>query len=170
MRAVSRRRACRAYGFSSQTLRPRNPDLGEVSEGAVEAPSDELKPSPPAELALAQAERLGRHLEQLVLADPLEALLEAHAAGRGQLDGLVRGGRAHVGELLLLGDVDVDVGLARVLADDLALVDLDAGPDEHGAARLEVVDRVGGCPPGPVGAESAVCLVADVGLSTIPHI
>src|SRR5207253_287506 len=58
-------------------------------------PSEHLEPPPPAERALAQAERLRRHLEQLVFADPLEALLEVHGAGRGELGGVVRGGRAH---------------------------------------------------------------------------
>ena len=46
---------------------------------------------------------------------------------------LVAGGGAHVGELLLLGRVDVHVVGAGVLADDHALVDLGAGPDEQRA-------------------------------------
>ena len=49
---------------------------------------------------------------------------------------------AHVGELLLLHDVDVDVLLARVLADDHALVDPIARLDEHLAAILHVLDGV----------------------------
>src|SRR5204863_10073 len=120
--------------------------------------------------ALAQAERLRRHLEQLVLADPLEALLEVHGAGRGELGGVVRGGRAHVGELLLLGDVDVHVGVARVLADDLALVDLQTGAHEHHAARLEVVDRVGGGAAPAVGDEGAVRAVCDLALPVVPSV
>src|SRR5207253_2805911 len=121
-------------------------------------------------IPLAQAERFRRHLEELVLADPLEALLEVHAAGRGQLGRVVRGGRAHVGELLLLGNVDVHVVVTRVLADDLALIHLEAGPDEHGPPRLEVVDRVRGRPPGAVGDERAVLPVGDLALPVVPPV
>src|SRR5262250_3927863 len=68
--------------------------------------------------ALAQAQRLRCDLEQFVLADPLQALLEVHDAGRSELGGLVGGRGAHVRELLFLGDVHVHVVLSRVLADD----------------------------------------------------
>src|SRR5207249_10271920 len=125
------RGAAESARFEGRLYR-RNRSWGEVSEGGRSPPPSELEPPAPADRALAQAERLRRHLEELVLADPLEALLEVHAAGRGQLGRVVRGRRAHVGELLLLGDVDVHVVVARVLADDLALVHLEAGPDEHG--------------------------------------
>src|SRR5918996_4899886 len=94
------------------------------------SPPPGLEAAPPGHRALAEAERLGRDFEELVLADPLQALLEVHDARRRQLDALVRRRRAHVGELLLLGDVHVEVVVARVLAHDLALVDLLAGPDE----------------------------------------
>src|SRR5215468_7219152 len=68
-----------------------------------------------AEGFLAEAERLGGDLEQLVLANPLEGLLEVHHARRGEAHRLVGGRRADVGELLFLGDVDVEVVLAGVL-------------------------------------------------------
>ena len=55
---------------------------------------------------------------------------------------LVGGRRADVGELLLLGDVDVHVVGAGVLADDHALVDLGGRLDEQGAALLQVRHRV----------------------------
>src|SRR5262249_11694434 len=51
--------------------------------------------------------------------------------------------RADVRERLLAADVDVDVLGAAVLADDLAGVDLVAGPHEEPAAVLEGLDRVG---------------------------
>src|SRR3989475_4151335 len=143
---------------------------GGGGEGGGTPPRSVLEPPATADRALAQAERLRRHLEELVLANPLEALLEVHAAGRGELGGVVRGGRAHVGELLLLGDVDVHVVVAGVLADDLALVHLEAGPDEHGPPRLEVVDRVRGRPPGAVGDERAVLPVGDLALPVIPPV
>ena len=62
------------------------PDAGEdqaaVSDGGLE-------PAAVAHRALAQAKGLRRDFEQLVLADPLEALLEIHDARRRQLHALV---------------------------------------------------------------------------------
>src|SRR3712207_7825347 len=50
---------------------------------------------------------------------------------------LLRGRRPHVGELLLLGDVDVHVVGAGVLADDHALVHLGArGDQDRKSTRL----------------------------------
>ena len=54
---------------------------------------------------LAQPDRLGRHLDQLVLGDPLQRDLQPHVAGRREHDVLVAAGGADVGELLLLADV-----------------------------------------------------------------
>jgi hypothetical protein len=68
-----------------------------------------------------------------------------HVGGRGP----------DVGELLLLGDVDVHVVGARVLADDHALVDLGRRLDEQGAALLQVEHRVGGRRPRAVGDQRA---------------
>src|SRR6476661_2364380 len=104
---------------------------------------------------LADADGLGRHLDALVLAAELEALLEAELAGRHDLLEVVRGGGAHVGELLLLGDVDVHVVGAGVLADDHALVDLRRRVDEERAALLEVDHRVCRDDPGAVGDQGA---------------
>src|SRR5690606_17982907 len=58
-------------------------------------------------------------------------------------DVLVRSGGADVGQLLPLGDVDLHVAGAGVLADDHPLVDLDARADEERASLLEIVERVG---------------------------
>src|SRR5690606_8613423 len=93
--------------------------------------------------ALAQPDGRGRDLDQLVLGDELQRGLERHLARRLEDHGLVGAGRADVGELLALADVDLHVAGARVLAHDHALVDLDARPDEQGAALLEVEQRVG---------------------------
>ena len=70
-------------------------------------------------------------------------------------DRLVGGGRAHVGLLLLLRHVDVQVVGAGVLADDHPLVDLGPRADEDLAPLLQVVDRVRGGPAHPVGDERA---------------
>src|SRR6478735_8028093 len=104
---------------------------------------------------LADADRLGRDLDALVLAAELEALLEAQLARRDDLLEVVRGGGAHVGELLLLGNVDVHVVGAGVLADDHALVDLCRRVDEERAALLEVDHGVGGDDALAVGDQGA---------------
>src|SRR5712692_410145 len=122
------------------------------------------------ERTLAQAERLRCDLEQLVLADPLQTLLEIHDARRGELDALVGRRGAHVGELLFLGDVDVEVVVAAVLAGDHALVDLFTRAQEHHAARLEVVDRVARRAARAVGDEGAALTVGDIALPLVPAV
>src|SRR3954451_18232323 len=76
------------------------------------------------ELDLAQADALRRHLDAFVLADELEHLLERERPRRDQPPERVGCRRAHVRELLLLGRVDVEVVLARVLADDHPFVEV----------------------------------------------
>ena len=56
--------------------------------------------------------------------------------------GVVGAGGAHVGELLFADAVDVEVVVARVLADDHAFVDFDAVAEEEDAAFLDAVERV----------------------------
>src|SRR5207244_2651905 len=119
---------------------------------------------------MAPTARLGGHLEQLVLADPLQALLEVHDARRRQPDAFVGRRGAHVRELFLLGDVHVEVIVARVLADDLALVHELAGIHEHRAAGLEVVDGVAGRAARAIGHEGAVLAVRDLALPLVPAI
>jgi GT2 family glycosyltransferase len=58
---------------------------------------------------LAQAHRLGGDLDELVALEELERLLEVHQPRRHQVDGVVGARGAHVGELLLAHDVDVQV-------------------------------------------------------------
>src|SRR5262245_36681681 len=67
---------------------------------------------------LPQPDGIGRHLDQLVFVDPLDRALEAHHLRRRQDQRLVLAGRTDVGELLLADDVDGEIVLARVLADD----------------------------------------------------
>src|SRR5262249_28779326 len=129
-----------------------------------------LEPPAAAQGALAEAERLRRYLEQLVLADPLQALLEIHDPRRRELDPLVGGRRPHVRELLLFGDVDVEVVVTAVLADDHALVDVRARRDEHRPARLQVIDGVAGRAAAAVGDEGAVLTVGDVALPLVPPV
>src|SRR5207245_4730804 len=66
---------------------------------------------------LADADRLRRYFDELVLVDPLEALLERHDTRRRELHRDVGGRRAHVGEVLFAADLHDHVDIARVLAD-----------------------------------------------------
>ena len=89
------------------------------------------------EHGLAQPDRLGRHLDALVLAQELERLVEREdLRGHEPLEHVGRG-RAHVRQVLLAHGVDVEVLRAAVLADDHALVELVAGGDEQRAALLQ---------------------------------
>ena len=92
---------------------------------------------------LADADGLGRDLEQLVVGEELKALLQTHLLGRDEAQGVVRAGGAHIRQLLLLADVDRDVLLLGGLADDHTLVHIDARADEQHAALLRVEEAVG---------------------------
>jgi hypothetical protein len=71
------------------------------------------------------------------------AVSMVRCAGSASSDVLVLAVVAHVGELLLADGVHVRVVGAVVLADDHALVHLDARDEEEDAARLQVEERVG---------------------------
>ena len=82
-----------------------------------------------------------RDLDALVLAQELERLVERELPVRHEPHEHLGRRGADVGQVLLLDRVDVEVLGARVLADDHALVDLLAGPDEHRPALLQVHQR-----------------------------
>ena len=84
--------------------------------------------------------------------------------GGVRISALVLAGGADVGELLALDDVDDEVVVARVLADDHALVDARLRVDHHGAAVLQVEERVGGGLAGGVGDQHAGAAAGDLAL------
>src|SRR3954452_6592184 len=86
----------------------------------------------------AQANRFGRDLDQLIVLDIGQRLFQRHPDRRRQAHRLVLGGGADIGELLALEDVDLEVVVAGVLADDHALVDLPARLDHHRAAVFQL--------------------------------
>ena len=101
--------------------------------------------APAVRLDLAQADRVGRDLDALVVADVLQRLVEREPVVRDELDLLVGARGADVGLLLLAHRVDVEVLGAGVLADHHALVDLLARADEQLAALLQLASaRTGG--------------------------
>src|ERR1700760_2164101 len=110
---------------------------------------------------LAQADRARRHLDQLVVLDIGESLLQRHLDRRGQPHRLVLRRGADVGELLALEHVDDQVVVARVLADDHAVVNLPARLDHHRAAILEIPQRVGDGLALVVGDQHAIAAALD---------
>ena len=94
-------------------------------------------------------------------------------ARRRQAHKLLGGGGAHVRQLLLARRVDLHVVAAGVKADDHAVVDLDAGADEHLAALLQRHQRVLGCGALAVRDQRAVLARADLavpGLEALQHV
>jgi hypothetical protein len=110
---------------------------------------------------LADADGLRGDLDALVFAGELEGLFEGQVARRRQVLEGVGGSGTHVGELLFLGDVDVHVVGAGVLADDHALVDLGGGLHEEGAALLQVDHGERRHNTGAVGDHRTVGAVLD---------
>src|SRR5580700_8482393 len=61
---------------------------------------------------LPQADGFWRNLDQLIFADEFDGLLQIEQSRRYQTDGFIGAGGAHVGELLFLDNVDVEVRVA----------------------------------------------------------
>ena len=83
---------------------------------------------------------------------------------RGEAQGLVAAGGAHVGELLAAADVHRDVLVLGRDADDHAGVDRRAGADEERAALLRVEQAVGDGLAGLPGDEAAGAAAAELAL------
>src|ERR1051325_8297367 len=82
----------------------------------------------------AYANRLRRYFDPFIFGDPFDALLEAHFTMGRDNDVFVASGSADVRELLFTADVDVEVHIARILADDHAFVNPGARWNEDDAA------------------------------------
>ena len=89
-----------------------------------------------------QADRFGSDLDVLIVANEFDGLLEVQNPRRNQADGLIGGRGAHVRELLFLDDVDVQIGVARVFADQHAFINFRARCDENLAALLQIEDGI----------------------------
>ena len=124
---------------------------------------------------LADAQRVRRDLQQLVVSEEFEALLQAHLLGRDQTQRVVRAGGTHIGQLLLLADVDGDILLLGADAHDHALVHRHARADEQLTALLRVEEAVGDALAGLKGDEGAgvsarqIALVGRVGVEHARH-
>ena len=113
---------------------------------------------------LADAHGLGSDLDELVLLDILQALLEAHDDLGDDAGLLVGAGGTDVGELLGLADIDDEVVVVDVFADDLTHIDVLTGVDEELATVLQLVDGIGEGIAGFEGNHRAVDTALDVAL------
>src|SRR5688572_15983890 len=96
------------------------------------------------EEGLADADVLGGDLHELVVADVLDGVLQAHDVRHVERFGHAVALRAHVGELLHLADVHHEVFRLGGLADDHAGVDVHGGAEEELAALLGAEQAVVG--------------------------
>src|SRR5947207_904510 len=83
--------------------------------------------------AFADADGLRGYFDQLVVFDPFEALFERHDLWRRELDGHVGATGSHVRQMLFAANLDDHVGVAGVLADDLA----DAARSQNTERRVD---------------------------------
>ena len=86
------------------------------------------------EQAFAQANGIWGDLNQFIVGDEFQSQFECHLSWRLEDDVFVRPGGANVGQVFAAADVDHDVVVLAVLADDLAGVDAIVRSDEHRAA------------------------------------
>src|SRR3989338_3171031 len=93
---------------------------------------------------LPQTDRLRRHLYQFIVADQLDSVFQSHLQMGCDQDIFVAAGGPDIGQFLLFADIDVEVVVARVLADDHAFVYADSRSDEESPPLLEMEDSVGG--------------------------
>src|SRR3954447_18051459 len=136
--------------------------LEALVRGGRAGPRPGARPQVRVELDLADPDVLRGHLDALVVGTELQALLQREDRRRRQLDQLVARRLAHVRELLLTDDVDLEVFVARVLADDHAPVDQGAGAHEQLAAVAQRVDGVPGDGPSAVRDQRAAQAAVDL--------
>ena len=91
----------------------------------------------------AQADGFWRDFEQFVVLDVGEGFFEGHADRGREAHGFVLAGGADVGELFALEQVHFEIVVARVFADDHALIDFPARLDHHRAAIFQIPHGIG---------------------------
>ena len=91
-------------------------------------------------------------------------MLEIKVTIRHQPDRYVGSRSAHVGQLLLAHNIDIEIGVFGVLADDHAFVNVNARADEECAALLEIVESVRCRKPSSVGDQRAGWAMRDFSL------
>jgi len=91
---------------------------------------------------LPEAQRFRGDFDEFVVGDKFDGLFEVQLLKRDEANSFIGGRGAHVGELFLADNIDVEIRVFGVFADDHALVDFDAGADEQLSTFLQVIKRV----------------------------
>ena len=139
-------------------------EIAVMDEASLLAAFQGLHPLLMVQNPLADAQTLGGDLQQLVVRQELQALLQAQDPMGHQAQGLVAAAGPHIGQLLLLADVDGDVLLLGADANHHAGVDRNACADEQRAPLLGVEEAVGNGLAGLEGDEAAGVPAAQVAL------
>ena len=88
------------------------------------------------------ADEVGCHFDEFVVFDEVDGLLESECARGCEQDVLIAAGSADVGELFAAGDVDDEIVVAAVLADDHPFIHFIARTDKKSAALLQGIAGV----------------------------
>src|ERR1700674_839582 len=104
---------------------------------------------------LAQSQRFRRDLDELIVGNKFNRLLKIEIAVRHEADRLIRSRSPHVGQLLLADNVDVEIRVLCVLADNHAFVNGDARAREKRTALLQIVESVRSRNSVPIGDQRA---------------
>src|SRR5229473_3768476 len=91
-----------------------------------------------------QAQKFGRNFRELIVGDELDGLLQIQLPEGHQANGLIGSRRPHVGQFLLTHGVHIEVCILRVLANDHALIQLNARSHEKLSALLQSPQSVRG--------------------------
>src|SRR5204863_3068364 len=91
------------------------------------------------EQPLTDTEGLRGHFKQFVICQKLHSIVQRQLPWGLQADAFFGGAVAHVGEVLLLANIDFEVTLAYVLAYHLTLININARPKKELTALLRPV-------------------------------
>ena len=88
--------------------------------------------------------------------DEVDRLFQGEFAWRGEDDVLIAARGTDVGELFSTGDIDDEVVIARILADDHPFVDFITGTDKKAAALLNAEASISSDFAKAIGDENAI--------------
>ena len=95
--------------------------------------------------ALAHADRARRDFDEFVICDEFERLFEIKLDGRREQQVFIGARRTDIGELFGLQRIDHEIVIARMDADDHALVDFVRMTGEQAPAFLQTEQGIGEC-------------------------
>jgi hypothetical protein len=100
-----------------------------------------------------QANGFRRHLNHLIIPDELNGPLQGHGEDRRQDNRVILAGGPHVGELLGLAGIHVQIAVPVMLSDDHSLVHRIAGAHKELSTGFEIEQGVGHALPAAIGHE-----------------